>query len=93
MNQTEIKNIRKRLVWRATHRGTKEVDLLLGTFAIENVETMDLELLQAFEVFMEIADPQMHLIMTKEVSLPNGLPDKLVSMLDSYVYVAKVKGA
>ncbi|MGB0844574.1 MAG: succinate dehydrogenase assembly factor 2, partial [Alphaproteobacteria bacterium] len=67
MNETEIKNIRKRLLWRATHRGTKEVDLLLGTFAAENVGLMDLNLLGAFEAFMEIADPQMHLIMTKEV--------------------------
>lgn len=47
---------RKKLLWRATHRGTKEMDILLGTFARENLPSMNAEQLKEFEEITKIPD-------------------------------------
>ena len=44
----DIENIRKKILFRSWHRGTKEMDLILGEFANNNVSDMDLEDLNKF---------------------------------------------
>lgn len=46
----------KRLAFRSSHRGSKETDILLGPYAVENLERMsDLEL-EEFEAFLNEND-------------------------------------
>ena len=49
---------RRRLTFRAWHRGMREVDLLLGRFADASVEGMDEEGLAAFEALLDLPDPE-----------------------------------
>ena len=40
-------NLKKQIIYRSTHRGTKEMDLLLGKFVKENINSFsDLELIE-----------------------------------------------
>ena len=55
-HETDIQLRRKKLLWRATHRGTKEMDLMLGTFASGNLSHMSSEELDEFETIIEISD-------------------------------------
>lgn len=48
---------RKRALYRANHRGTKELDLILGRYANERVPKMDDARLVAFEQFLASPDP------------------------------------
>lgn len=48
---------RRRVLFRATHRGTKEMDWLLGRFAESEVEKFDETELGAFEQFIALPDP------------------------------------
>lgn len=48
---------RKRLRYRAWHRGTKEMDLVLGPFADANVEHFDTRQLDRLEALMNEEDP------------------------------------
>jgi antitoxin CptB len=48
---------RKRALYRAHHRGTKELDLILGRYAQERVPGMDETKLTAFEQFLALPDP------------------------------------
>ncbi len=48
---------RKRLRFRSRHRGTKELDLLLGGFADERLETMTEAELDRFEALLELPEP------------------------------------
>jgi len=48
---------RKRLRYRAWHRGTKEMDLILGPFADANVEKLDTDGLDRLERLMDEEDP------------------------------------
>jgi antitoxin CptB len=47
---------RRRLRYRAWHRGTKEMDLVLGPFADAHVETFGRPELERLEALMEEAD-------------------------------------
>ncbi len=47
---------RKRLLYRSTHRGMKESDLLLGGYARLNLESMDDDALAQFECLLDESD-------------------------------------
>jgi antitoxin CptB len=47
---------RKRLLYRATHRGTKEADVIIGGFFQENAARLAEERLDEAEEFLEVSD-------------------------------------
>jgi antitoxin CptB len=55
MDGLEIR--RKRALYRASHRGTKELDLILGRYAIAHVPGMDEARLSEFERLLALPDP------------------------------------
>jgi len=59
MDGLEIR--RRRALYRANHRGTKELDLILGRFAEKHVPAMDEAKLSAFEEFLGLPDTQIAL--------------------------------
>jgi antitoxin CptB len=50
---------RRRALWRAQHRGTKEMDVLLGRYAETAIARMDASALAHFERFMALPEPQL----------------------------------
>jgi antitoxin CptB len=50
---------RRRAAWRAAHRGTKEMDVLLGRYADGAVPAMDDAALARFEQFLALPDPEL----------------------------------
>jgi antitoxin CptB len=54
----EIK--RKRLLFRSKHRGTKEMDILIGGYYEENMESFSPEELTEFEAVLEYPDDNLY---------------------------------
>lgn len=50
---------RRRAAWRAAHRGTKEMDVLLGRYAEDVVPKMGDSALARFEQFLALPDPDL----------------------------------
>ncbi len=50
---------RRKLAWRASRRGIREMDLLIGGFAMAELPRMDRAQLAAFERLLDIPDQQM----------------------------------
>ena len=48
--------LRKQIIYRATHRGSKEMDLLLGNFVKQNIDKFTNSELRDLEKLMEIED-------------------------------------
>ena len=48
---------RRRAAYRASHRGTKEMDIVLGRYAAARLGAMSVEELGAFERFLALPDP------------------------------------
>jgi antitoxin CptB len=60
MNSEAIEIRRKRLRFRAWHRGMRESDLLLGGFADAHVGGFSNDQLNRFEILLEIADADLY---------------------------------
>jgi antitoxin CptB len=50
---------RRRLLWRASHRGTKELDLIIGGYASAKVVDMDEGEFLRFERFLDSEEPDL----------------------------------
>ena len=55
----ETENFRKKLLFRSSHRGTKEMDIILGTYAKEKLPNMDDNELIKFQEFLNLSDPDL----------------------------------
>lgn len=50
---------RRRILFRAWHRGTREMDLLMGRFADAQIEGLSEDEVAAFEILIEVEDPDL----------------------------------
>ena len=48
---------RKRLYFRSQHRGTKEMDILVGRFAERHLAELSAEELDSFEALLDVPEP------------------------------------
>ncbi|NMD07630.1 MAG: succinate dehydrogenase assembly factor 2 [Phyllobacteriaceae bacterium] len=69
---------RKRLLWRATRRGIKEMDLIVGGFAAANLAGMDSDTLDAFERLLDIPDTDLLAYATNQATIPLHLKSALL---------------
>ena len=53
-NKLEI--LKKRLIYRASYRGTKEMDILLSAFVNKYIDSFDEALLSELEIFLNFED-------------------------------------
>ncbi|MEC9414389.1 MAG: succinate dehydrogenase assembly factor 2 [Pseudomonadota bacterium] len=62
----------KKLFFKASHRGTKEMDILLGNFANKQLESMTDNDLALFDELLDISDPELYkwLTSTNEETIP-----------------------
>jgi antitoxin CptB len=77
MDGLEIR--RKRALYRANHRGTKELDLILGRYASERVASMDEAKLAAFEAFLALPDTDIDQWI-RGFAAPDGVVDSVADI-------------
>ncbi len=53
----DLETRRRRALWRARHRGTKELDFLIGGYANSHLATMNAEQLTTFENLLVQQEP------------------------------------
>jgi antitoxin CptB len=61
---------RRKLLFRAWHRGLREVDLILGRFADTNIEQLTEADLSEFENLMNVPDSELLAWLTGEAEVP-----------------------
>lgn len=86
MHQTEekvenIENWRKRLTFRAWHRGTREMDLLIGSFAEKYIHGFDADDLAIFEEILINNDPDVYDWITGRTPAPSSLASRVLELL------------
>jgi antitoxin CptB len=68
---------RKRLRFRAWHRGTREMDLVLGRFVDANVADLSDEEIAMLEALMEAPDPELYLWIAGTADVPSNFDSPL----------------
>lgn len=69
---------RKRLLWRATHRGIKEMDLILGGYVTRNLDAFSAADIDQLEAIMDIPDQEMLGWATKQEVVPEEYASPLL---------------
>jgi antitoxin CptB len=75
---------RKRLLFRCWHRGTREMDLILGRFADAEIATLTNGELSELEQLLELPDPDFYAAVTGAQPLPPEAPRALFARIQAF---------
>ncbi|MGE4221079.1 MAG: succinate dehydrogenase assembly factor 2 [Alphaproteobacteria bacterium] len=80
--QTDAATVRrKRIRFRCWHRGTREMDLLLGGFADRHIALLSVSDLDALETLLDCPDPEIYGWVTGHRGEPAGVSAGLLAHL------------
>lgn len=81
-----IEKKRKRLIFRSWHRGTREMDLVMGTFADSHAVNFDMQELDLYEQLLENSDPDLYNWVSGREEVPaNKLTSVMQQLLNHHV--------
>jgi antitoxin CptB len=75
---------RKRLLFRCWHRGTREMDLILGRFADAQIADLTGDELDQLEQLIEVPEPDLYAALTGNVSLAPEYASALFDRIKSF---------
>jgi len=75
---------RKRLLFRSWHRGTRELDLLLGGFAERYLSTLTTPQLEIYEQLLEFSDPDIYNWITEAEPVPMAAQSEILALLQNF---------
>jgi antitoxin CptB len=81
MSGSDLGMRRRRALWRATHRGSKEMDFLLGRFAETALDGMNAAEIGVFERLIDTPDPDIEMSLFGGQSLGEADLDELIGRL------------
>lgn len=75
--ESELDIRRKKLTFRAWHRGMKEMDFILGNFADAHLANYDESQLDRFEYLLRIPDQPFYAMLVQGAEVPTDLRDEM----------------
>ena len=78
--------LKKQIIYRSSHRGTKEMDLLLGNFVKNNIDKFDYDDLKDLEKLLFIEDEVIHKWYFEKKSKSVVLNSNVSRMLKNYKF-------
>jgi antitoxin CptB len=75
---------RKRLLFRCWHRGTREMDLILGRFADAEIVNLSEQELAQFEFLMDVPDPDLYAALTGKMPPAPEYANRLFDRIKSF---------
>jgi antitoxin CptB len=82
----DLEKRRKRLRFRSWHRGTREMDLLVGSFADRYVDGFDHDQLDRFEALLLESDPLIYNWIVGRETPPAELESDVLTLLCAFDY-------
>ena len=82
----DLEQRRKRLAFRAWHRGMKELDLLIGGFADRHLAAFDADQLDRFEALLDQPEPLMYSWLMGYAQPPAELQHDVMKLLLNFKY-------
>ena len=84
VTSADLDSRRRRLLFRAWHRGMREMDLALGTFCDREIATMSDEELDLFEALLAVDDRDLVKWVTGEAPVPAAFDTPMFSRIRAF---------
>ena len=81
---------RKRLLYRAMHRGTKEADMVVGRFAQAHLAAMTDEEVTEFSRLLDVPDQDLYRWITLDRDVPDNYRSPLLSRMQAFDVAATI---
>jgi len=72
---------KKKVLYRSKLRGMKETDILLGTFAVKYIDTLNANQMKQYEDILNEADPDIYNWITEHQTIPKEFNNEVMKML------------
>jgi antitoxin CptB len=80
-----METLRKRLLYKATHRGMQETDKLIGGFAINELSNLNEDLLNKFDLILDVPDVDLlNWILARE-AVPEAYDNEIMDLLIKFM--------
>lgn len=79
-----IETWRRRLRFRSAHRGSRELDLILGPFAARYIDEFDRSQLEHYERLLEMPDPDLYNWLAGRAPVPDAARSDVLDLLMSF---------
>ena len=76
-----IEIFRKKLLYKASHRGTKEMDILMGSFADKFIQLFDDHELSLLDILLDQDDDHIYKIILNKTSIPENIDNRVTKLL------------
>ena len=76
-----METTRKRLLYKATHRGMQETDKLIGGFAEQELANLSEALLHDFDVMLDVPDADLLNWILGREAIPEAYNNEIMSLL------------
>jgi antitoxin CptB len=77
---------RRKLFFRSWHRGTRELDLILGRFADAFMSRLEEGELADYERLLDVTDPELYAWVTGTAAPPNGYDTAVLKRLRAFYF-------
>ena len=88
MTLEELETKRKRLIFRSWHRGTREMDLIMGSFADKHVPRMGEQELELYEEILHTPDPDVYDWISGQKPVPANIMNPVIQKLLGHQYAS-----
>ena len=89
LSSADLEPLRKKLLFRAWHRGIREMDLILGRFADAHLAGMEANELEEFAFLLEVFDRDLIQWFTGETETPDEWNTALFRKIKQYQMTAE----
>jgi len=83
----DLEACRKRLIYRSWHRGTREMDLILGSFADKHIMGFSAAELALYEDILHHSDPDLYNWITRTEPVPANFLNSVLEKLLAHSYL------
>jgi len=84
MTLETIDKKRKRMIFRSWHRGTREMDIIMGSFADKHIQSFDEQQLDTYDEILNIPDPDIYDWICQREQPPANTRSDVLTMLLSH---------
>lgn len=84
MTDPDLMTRRKRVLYRANHRGTQEMDILIGGYVAAHLDSLDSEMLDRLETLMDHEETDLQAWLMGQRDIPENADRTLIDTIRSY---------